>query len=187
MAARDSRGRFVRGAGAAQVTLNTRGLEILQGNLRALGEHVLTIGFQGPSGAQLYPTGVNMATVALYNEFGTRNIPARAFLRSTMFERRDRIESIMADAASRVLEDVSISAAGAVVESLSQAGREIVALVERKINTSKGWAKRNAPATVAKKGFDYPLHETDELARSVTWAVRRGSASGSIIAQGGSS
>lgn len=169
---------------AVSVTLNTRGLDFLRGNLRALGMHVLTLGVQGPDGSQLYPTGVNRATVALYNEFGTKDIPARPFLRGAIWQFRDRIEVIMADAASRVVHSVDLSPIPTVIESLSRAGHEIVAILNSHFARSHGWAKRNAPSTVAKKGFDYPLHETGELAESISWAVRQGSATGSIIAQG---
>ncbi len=167
------------------VTLKTRGLDFLKGNLKALGKHVLTIGFQGPSGAQLYPTGINMATVAFYNEFGTKHIPARSFLRATMFQERDKIEKIMTIAARAVVESIdTFTPIRTIVLAYTVAGHEIVALVNSKIDRSYGWAKRNHKSTVAKKGFDYPLHETDELARAVSWAVRSGSATGPIIAQG---
>lgn len=170
---------------SVSVTLKKRGLEILVGNLRALGRHVLTIGFQGPDGVQQYEGGINVATVALYNEFGTKSIPARSFLRSTMFQQRNKIEKIMARAAKRVLENVdTFSPNPAVIESLSTAGAEIVALVDTKLVRSRGWAKRNAPSTVAKKGFDYPLHDTGKLEGLVSWAVRSGSAQGPILAQG---
>jgi hypothetical protein len=165
------------------VTLNTRGLEVLRANLRALNDHVLTIGFQGPSGSQLYPTGVNAATVALFNEFGTRNIPARSFLRSTLFEQRERITQIIRRAAESVVEQVAVElSAQAVIFHLGQAGREIVELVRTKMSRSRGWAKANAPSTVARKGFDFPLHETGDLVEAVSWAVR--DRTGSILRQG---
>jgi hypothetical protein len=162
-----------------EITFRDFGLALVRQRLRELGELAITVGFQGPEGAQLYPTGVNVATVATFQEFGTRKIPQRAFLRSTFFERRDDVERIMAGAVESTITERTVPP----VQALSDAGRAIVRLVERKINTSRGWAKPNRPATIAKKGFDYPLHDTDLMARSVTWAVRRG---GSIVATGGS-
>ncbi len=154
---------------AVEVTFVDRGLTVVRDRLRELGGLSLTIGFQGPSGAQLYPTGVNVATVALLQEFGTKTSSQRSFLRSTMFESRDRIERAMARAVELTLTDLNTSP----VAALSVAGDAIARMVSRKIETSRGWAKRNRPSTIAKKGRDFPLHETDLMAKSVTWAVRR--------------
>lgn len=169
-------------ATGVQIEFKDTGLTRVRDIFRRLSGLSLTIGFQGEKGGQLYPTGINMATVALYQEFGTKTIPQRAFLRSTMFERRDAIAKILADAIGEALTQASTSLSPA-IGALSRAGAKIVKLVERKIDTSTGWAKQNHDSTVAKKGFDYPLHETDLMARSVTWAVRRGP---SILASGGS-
>ena len=168
-------------AADVQVEFRDLGLTRVRDILRRLSGLSLTIGFQGESGGQLYPTGVNVASVAMFQEFGTKTIPQRAFLRSTFFERRDEIERILADAFGDALTNTAPTLSPA-INAMATAGRKIVRLVERKINTSTGWAKANAPSTVAKKGFDFPLHETDLMARSVTWAVRRGS---SILSTGG--
>jgi hypothetical protein len=162
------------------VTLKTKGLDLLRDKLKEINSLVLTIGFQGPSGAQLYPTGINMATVAFYNEFGTKHIPARSFLRSTMFQERDKIEKIMGEAVGRMINDRRRTP----ISVLRVAGAEIVALVTEKIARSRGWAKRNHDSTVAKKGFNYPLHETGKLKKAVSWAIRSGSAIGPILVQG---
>jgi len=173
---------------AVKVTLEDAGLRDLQARLKELGRYVITIGFQGPSGAQLYPLGlnakgpaINMATLATYQEFGTKSIPARAFLRSAVFWNREEVETIMAGAAKRVVTDGL-----GPIAAFSEAGPKLVKIVERVIRRSKSWAKGNAPSTIANKGFDYPLHETGLLEDSVSWAVRLGSARGSIINQGGS-
>ena len=154
---------------SVEITYKDTGLKIVQDRLKELGELSLTMGFQGPKGEQLYPTGVNVATVALFNEFGTKTIPARSFLRSTMFERRDAIERVMATAVGVTITEFGVPP----VTALSEAGDAIARMVKRKINTSRGWAKRNRPSTVEKKGRDYPLHDTNLMAKSVTWAVRR--------------
>jgi len=60
----------------------------------------------------------------------------------------------------------------------------IAGRVALKIDRSFAWAKPNAPATIEKKGFDYPLHETDRMRRAVSGAVRRGrTAKSSIVVQ----
>lgn len=170
----------------ARVTYTDRGLKWLQGNIKALNSHVLTIGYQGPSGAQLYPTGVNLATVALFNEFGTITIPSRPALRSAMWVHQDRISRILERATSEVILSLDAFApARAFVTAFGRAGTEIAALVRIHIQNSLSWARDNAPSTVDKKGFNYPLHEEYwRIARDVTWAVRKWAAEGEIIAQG---
>ncbi len=154
-----------------KVTFNDEGLQKLKRDLRELNKLQLTIGFQDRFGARRYESGINVSTVALFSEFGTKLAPQRAFLRSTFFENRDKVQKAMAQAVGRVVRGEEDP-----VPSLSQAGRELVALVVRKIDTSRGWARPNAPSTVAQKGFDYPLHDTDTMANSVSWAVRKNDA-----------
>lgn len=158
------------------ITYKDTGLRELRERLKALTKLSLTLGFQGESGRQKYATGVNVATVAMFQEFGTFRIPQRSFLRSTMFEQRERVEEIMARAATLVVHGLGPVAA------LSDAGGLIAGLIKRKIDTSMGWAKRNQPSTIAAKGFNFPLHETELMAKSVTWAVRKGR---SIVTMGG--
>jgi hypothetical protein len=162
------------------VTYKDLRLKDILAKIAAVGKLALTLGFQGDKAAQLYPEGVNVATVALYNEFGTVNAPARGFLRAAMFEFRDKIERLFAVALARMVNTPSMSP----MKALESVGRSIVQLIERKIRDSRSWAKANAPSTVAGKGFDYPLHDSFLMSRSVTWAIR--DRSGNILAIGGS-
>lgn len=157
-----------------------KGLGLIQTKLKKLKTLKLTIGFQSTTAAKQYKGGINVATVATYAEFGTQNAPARSFLRATMFEFRDRIAKMWAKAYGRLLAIKSFTPEA----MLEQVGRGIVALVEGKIDRAYAWAKANAASTVKRKGFDYPLHETDLLSRSVTWAVR--APGGLILTIGGS-
>jgi hypothetical protein len=97
-----------------------------------------------------------------------------------MFQERDKIEKIMGEAVGRMINDRRRTP----ISVLRVAGAEIVALVTEKIARSRGWAKRNHDSTVAKKGFNYPLHETGKLKKAVSWAIRSGSAIGPILVQG---
>jgi hypothetical protein len=138
----------------------------------------LTIGIQGPGGLRKYPdSDINVASVAMYQEFGTRSINSRPFLRRTMFEKRAEIEESIREAVTRAIDT------GRTVRELAKSGAEIAELVRRTIMSSRSWAKPNAPATIKKKGFDWPLNETGLLAEeSISWAVR--SKTGKIVKQG---
>ena len=154
------------------VVADLTGLTVLQKQLAKLKGLRLTLGFQGAKGATVYEAGgPNVATVALWSEFGTINAPARGFLRSTMLEQAGPIAKIFAVELARVFD---VDRPRDPVEALGAAGLRIVKLIKRKIDTSRAWATPNAPSTIAKKGDDYPLHESDLMSESVTYAVRRG-------------
>ncbi len=158
-----------------------KGLGQISNKIKRLKQLNLTIGFQGEKAGQLYETGINVATVATFQEFGTQDIPARSFLRASMFEHRDKIVRIWTLAMQRMLAQKTVTPE----IMLGRVGRAIVKLIERKIRNSRTWAKPNAESTIRGKGFDFPLHDTFLLSRSVTWAVRN--PSGTILAIGGSS
>ena len=76
-----------------QFVYKDMGAKKISEQLDYLGELFLTIGFQGATALALYPnksTPINVATVALYNEFGTQNAPARPFMRRTITRQHAR-------------------------------------------------------------------------------------------------
>jgi phage gpG-like protein len=154
--------------------------------IKNLDRWALFIGVQGQEGIRIYPrTGVNVATVALYNEFGTRStpghagMPARSFIRGTLFEKRAEISEFIAEAMGAV-----VSGRKEALDAIASVGRFVAKLVKTRIETTSHWAKRNAPATIARKGFDRPLHETERLARSISWSIRDGNKDGSVVMRG---
>jgi len=89
----------------ARVTLDVSGLEELREKWGALAGAELAVGFQGPEAAERYKeTGANVASVALYNEFGTpagpnhAGIPAGSFLRSSVCRPRQSFETLLFNA-----------------------------------------------------------------------------------------
>jgi hypothetical protein len=164
----------------ASVTYKDTGLRLVVEKLRELRMFTLTLGFQGPSGMQLYATGINVASVALFNEFGTGKMAARAFLRSAIFEGRKVIERLWAIGLERLMTRDSYT----VKELFTSIGSSVVELIERKIASAANWAKPNKPSTIAAKGHDLPLHDTELMSESVTWAIR--DRSGNIVKQGNS-
>jgi hypothetical protein len=161
------------------VTFKDKGLKALTAQLKAMGEFALTIGYQGQGGAHMYPTGVNVATVALMNEFGTRDIPARSWLRQTLVVDQAQIEDAIAKAFGRVFAGTATALA-----AFAEVGAFITKRMKLRIDLSLKWAKPNKPGTVRQKGFNYPLHDTDRLARSLSWAVHQGGPTGTILLQG---
>ena len=86
------------------------------------------------------------AEKALYNEFGTEKIPARPFIR-------------------RGLDDLDIKD-----KTPSDIGRQMVSNMRNAILRSD--YVRNAPSTVRKKGFDFPLVETGDMYKHLTFKVK---------------
>lgn len=151
-------------------------LRAITKKIKEFGELELNIGFLDEE----------IASRAVWQEFGTEatdthpGIPQRSFLRSTMFEQRDKIVKLWAKESRRMIRLPAVSA----VEAVSAVGVAIVKMVEHKIHRSRSWAKPNAASTIKRKGNDWPLHDTKEMAKSVRWTIKKG---GVLVAQGGSS
>lgn len=160
----------------AEVKRVDHGLVKVLANLAELKTLSLTIGFQGQTATASYPSGVNVATVAMFMEFGTIDAPARGFLRSTMFEKRGAIAAAFAKGLAPVAEGKREP-----VDALAGIGHDVAEMVRDKIDRAPAWAAPLAASTVRKKGHSRPLEETTLMRNSVTWAVRKG---GAIVAEG---
>jgi len=165
------------------VKLDTAGIKKLGLQLRFLDDLHLSFGVLSPNGSTEYTGGVNLATVALYAEYGTPDAaypsPARSFLRSTLVEKKQEIT----DKAVRELR-AAVLGKKTSVKALSSVGEYVVSLVRLRIASSNTWAKPNAPATVKDKGFNWPLHETMRLSKSISWQIRSGGPNGPVVAKG---
>lgn len=161
------------------VKTDTTGLDAVRIKMLGLRSLSLTVGVQGAKGMKIHtPGGPNIATIALFNEFGTQDIPARSFLRGALFAFKSQIEAFIAKTLEQYIARPTMDA----LTALSRIGAFIASKVKHRINTTSHWAKANAPSTIAKKGFDRALHETERLSRSISWAVR--GPGGGIIAEG---
>lgn len=95
------------------------------------------------------------AKKAMYNEFGTEKIPARPFIKRGL----DNIDDIVA------------RNIGKGVNSYSFIGKEMEQNIKKAINKSD--YPRNAPSTVKKKGFDFPLIENRDMYNAITFRVTK--------------
>ena len=112
-----------------------------------------------------YQTGEPVASVAVKNEFGYGNVPARPFMREATHRMRKPLRRALG------------SQLNARTLSLTQRDAEVVGLVmEDEIRTSidtGNWAP-NSPQTIARKGSDKPLIDTGFMRMSVASKVVRG-------------
>ena len=119
----------------------------------------------GDSTGKQYPDGTPVLEVAWYNEFGTKTIPARPFLK------------IGGRLASKALQDELIEVFRSanngqeLRELLGVIGLQATAIVQDTILKLK--TPPNAPRTIAKKGSANPLIDTGLLRQSITHQVRK--------------
>jgi len=111
-----------------------------------------------------YPDGTSLPMVAAINEFGSprKNIPARPFMRATVWRHSAEWPALAGRLLVRNNYDVH--------KALSLMGEVIKGQMQQSI-TSGPWQK-NAPSTIAAKGFDRPLISTGFLRRSITVEVK---------------
>jgi len=124
------------------------------------------VGIREDKGA-VKPEGsdATVAEYATYNEFGTRTIPERSFLRS--WEQANRAEAVkrMGEAAGKV-----IDGAQTVYRAFGLVGAWAVRGVQRNI-----WAidtPPNAPSTRERKKSSNPLIDKDRMRGSIEYEVK---------------
>lgn len=107
-----------------------------------------------------YPDGTPVAMVAFWNEYGTKTSPVRAFFRTTVSDQKKNwvlsVQNLMKmhDDPKKVMGLMGEHMRGQIVQS---------------INT---WTDPpNAPYTVRMKGFNAPLRDTMQMARSISFEV----------------
>lgn len=126
---------------------------------------VLRVGFlensrylaKGKKGAAL-----NVAQVAFWNEFGTVRSPPRPFFRTTIA----RESKTWGDKLGKAV--VATNYDGQ--KALALLGQSMRDDVESAI--AQWAAPRNAPSTIARKGFDKPLVDTGVMQRAVDYEVK---------------
>ena len=117
-----------------------------------------------------YPDGLPVATVAAWNEYGTRTrsgatwIPERPFFRQA-------IENSKPDVKKHVRERVRGNPElGTSLELANEVGAIVAGHIQQRIADFDD--PGNAELTIEIKGFDNPLVHTGQMRTSVTWEVR---------------
>ena len=108
--------------------------------------------------------GLPLAQVARWNEFGAANRPARPFMRLAATNFSSDRKGIQYRISNRILHG-QITAE----QALGQIGLAMEAAIVDSIKNGN-WP-RNAPYTIAKKGFDSPLIDTAQMWQGVASKV----------------
>jgi hypothetical protein len=138
--------------------------------LKAMGgdPHVL-VGVQGAAASVEHASTddkpVTNADVASWNEFGTRHIPARSFIRATIDIYEQRFQKIAAKLGAGCVQGTFT-----VEQALGLLGEEVRGKMIERINARID--PPNAPSTIARKGSSTPLiAHTGALKNSLTTKV----------------
>lgn len=132
---------------------------------RALqGDEIVEVGFF----SAIHDT--ELMRYATQNEFGSneKRIPARPFLRSTLFVHRQDIIKFMDKLKTSVIFGESKAD-----NYLDNIGLYVQRLVQKRIKDSMSWAVPNSPATIKRKGSSLPLVDTGRMRSSITYRIAR--------------
>lgn len=119
------------------------------------------------SGTGEHPNGTSgqtMAEVGWWNEFGTRRIPERPFLRTGLRENLSDYRTIIAANLKAILTQKAEEN-----QALGVLGEKAQADVQQKITSIS--SPENADATQEKKGSSSPLLDTGALRQHIRWAL----------------
>ena len=140
--------------------LTDMGIDKVLENVIELGGKQVKVGIQAGSGSH---DGVDILDIAIYNHFGTRNIPSRPFVSDCFDKNQGQISEAKKRIVYRVMEGMPASA------GLAQLGQWYQDVLKGHIRNG-GWVP-NAPATVKRKGSSRPLIDTGQLVNSVRWEI----------------
>lgn len=128
------------------------GLGKLMKDLHDLARLSTTIGYHEPTPVTDTPS-LTVPQLAAIQEYGTKNIPARPFIRNGAKEAAGELE----DVAAEVIGDLINDGVSSPVRTMAKIGDVAAGRVLEQLMTTSTWAAPNAPSTIRKKGGDIPL------------------------------
>ena len=108
--------------------------------------------------------GASYVDIAIWNEYGTRRIPSRPFIRISADTNRQAWAKIAQQCVNDVIDGDSPTEAAQVI------GHRMVEDI-RKVFGDTSKLKANAPSTIKKKGRNEPLVDSGEMRRRVNFRV----------------
>lgn len=155
-----------------KVTTRDRGAKAFYKNVDAMKRNkaYVKIGFlesrsEAKEGRDGEATGLTVAQVAAFHEFGTDTVPQRSFMRSTMKQQRTAINAMVKRWKPRMLEPAAVR------RSLSVIGEFIQGQMQRKIQTGDPKWKELRDKTIAAKKSSRPLIDTGQMVQSIRYEV----------------
>lgn len=131
--------------------------------LKKLAETEVRVGFQ--HGEVIEEDGTDICDIAAWNELGTVHIPARPFLRKSVDENVDKINSFLQSKKQEFINGIPAE------QILKEIGLFQKDLIQEKI--TEGSYIPNAVATIKKKNSDKPLIDTGRMRQSVNYVIKK--------------
>ena len=152
---------------SGSVTVKRKGNRFTGSILRALttGPSAVKVGL--PAGK----SDASVIAVALYNEFGTRHIPARPAMSNALHGNRRVYRAALRKLASSVFRAAALggNASAAKATGFARLGALAQGHMQAEIVSLRSPA--NAPSTIARKGSSNPLIDEGRYRRSITYKV----------------
>lgn len=148
-----------------KVTINPAQKRSLMQKIRNLiGQQApdLVVGFLADA---TYPDGTQVAAVAAYNEYGTKNTPPRPFMQATVKFKRKKWMTFLASKMKKGRLDGDTK-----VKVMKQMGVLIKSDLQGSIRSLKFAPLK--PSTIKAKGFNKTLIDTATMIRSIDWEIR---------------
>lgn len=136
----------------------------IKNEMAAMRGAVARIGLLSKSGKSK-KSNASIVEIGFYNEFGTKDIPARPFIRTTADENRTKYVSLFKSEATKIFQGRSTTR-----RSLELIGLRAQADVRKKIKSIK--TPPNAASTIRQKGSDNPLIDDGTMLRAVDFEVK---------------
>jgi hypothetical protein len=111
-------------------------------------------------------SGLTVCQVAAFNEYGTKTIPERPFLRSTFAKKDAELGRLTGRLAKNLVEGKM-----SLARALDVLGLWGATAVKKTITTGKGVPPPNAASTIKAKGSSRTLVDTGRLLGAVSWEV----------------
>lgn len=133
--------------------------------LKKLKEMMVRVGYQRGDEVE-EESGVDLCDIAAWNEFGTSNAPSRPFMRDSVDNHVEQINTFLKQQLSMLARGETtaenvFNAIGVFQKGLVQ--KEIV----------DGQFEPNAPSTIKRKKSDKPLIDTGKMRQSVNYVIKK--------------
>jgi len=140
-----------------------RGWKRIKKDIKSFDNDKVKVGLLSDSG-KAEDGDVDLAAVAAFNEFGTKDIPARPFMAQTFDKNRDKLKRITESLYGRVI-DGNISS----FIAIRQLGEWYTGKMQKMV--TRGSYVANARSTVNQKGSSRPLIAKGHMRDSIKFKV----------------
>lgn len=131
-----------------------------------LNVHYLKVGFLAVDSQRKGSNNTTILEYAIYNEFGTKSIPARPFLRNTLDLNEEKINNKIQSLFNKVILGQMNG-----ITAYKELGEFIRDLIINTINQANSWAVPLANSTIKKKGNNKILIDERYLISSIRYQI----------------